>query len=76
MDDSNKMSLHLAERSINSKDMVQNIVEENKWHVQFFFVENSEASFCVLMKLLAINRDSAWRSSWKRGSVDGGPHLS
>jgi hypothetical protein len=35
--------------------MVEDIVEENKWYVQFFLIEDSEASFRVLTKLLTFD---------------------
>jgi hypothetical protein len=41
------MLLNLAENTIDPKNVVQNIVEENKWEIQFFLVKNTKTGFGI-----------------------------
>jgi len=49
--------LDLTEYTINTKDVVKNIVEENERNIEFFFIEHTKALLCIFAENLAVHRN-------------------
>lgn len=64
-------TVHLAKLSVNSEDLAENIVEENKWYIQLLFIEDSEASLRIPTKLLVVNTGNIIPTGKGDRSVEG-----
>jgi hypothetical protein len=51
------MTLNLSEHSVDTKDVIEDVVEEDQRNVELFFVEDSETSLRVFSKLFSIDGD-------------------
>ena len=57
--DSNQqhMTLRLAENTVDAQNVVEDIVEEDQWHVQFLFVKHAKSGFGEFAQLFAVDRN-------------------
>lgn len=46
--DQEQMTLYLSEYSVDSEDMIENIVEQDQRDIQFLFVEYAQSGLCEL----------------------------
>lgn len=51
------MTLHLTEDTIDTEDVVEDIVEQDQGNVEFFLVEHAQSCLGVLPQQLAVNWD-------------------
>mmetsp|Transcript_20121 Transcript_20121/g.30610 ORF Transcript_20121/g.30610 Transcript_20121/m.30610 type:complete len:221 (-) Transcript_20121:619-1281(-) len=52
------MSHRLTQYPIDSKNVFQDFIKDNKWHIKFFFIENSQSGTQELFELGTINTTS------------------
>ena len=43
--DQEEVTLYLPEYTIDTKNMIQHVVEEHQWNVQLFFIEDTQLCF-------------------------------
>ena len=51
------MSLDLTEYTINTEDVIEDIIEKDKGYIQFFFVEYTQACLGIFPKGCSVNRN-------------------
>jgi hypothetical protein len=56
------MTLNLTEHTVNTENVVKNVVEKDERDIKFFFVEHPETLLCVFAKDLTIHGDIVLRS--------------
>jgi hypothetical protein len=49
------MALDLTEYTINTENVVKNIVEKNERNIELLFIEDTKALLCILAKNLTVH---------------------